>query len=126
MIIYLLLKRSLELPIRTRSILTSTKCPVAARSVVDILDAEGVDKAIVVGHDWGSAIASRIATGYASRVIALVMVCAPYFKPGSFDVEAMNEMTEQAFGSACFGYWEVFLHEPELFTQHVSYILNAH
>lgn len=54
------------------------------------------------------------------------MVCAPYFKPGPFDVEAMNEMTEQAFGNACFGYWEVFLHEPELFTQHVSYILNAH
>ena len=102
------------------------KCPVAARSMVDILDAEGVHKAIVVGHDWGSAIASRTAMGYSSRVLALVMVCAPYFKPGPFDVEAMNKMTEQAFGKACFGYWEVFLNEPELLTQHVSYLFDAH
>ncbi|KAK0099640.1 hypothetical protein ONS95_013464 [Cadophora gregata] len=95
-------------------------CPVASRSMIDILDAEGVEKAIIVGHDWGSSIASGTAVAYPSRVLALVMVCVPYFKPGPFDLKAINDMTEQAFGAACFGYWEVFLNEPELLTQHIE------
>ncbi|KAH7321916.1 Alpha/Beta hydrolase protein [Rhexocercosporidium sp. MPI-PUGE-AT-0058] len=94
--------------------------PVAAKSMMDILDEEGVDKAVVVGHDWGSAIATRIALLFTVRVQALVMVCVPYFTPGPFDYNALNDMTEQAFGAACFGYWDVFLNSPELLTEHAE------
>ena len=47
-------------------------------------------------------------------------MCVPYFKPGPFDYKALNDVTENAFGAACFGYWDVFLEESELLSEHVS------
>lgn len=55
------------------------------KSMIDILDKEGVDCAIVVGHDRGANIASRCGLLLPSRVLALVLVCIPYLKPGPLD-----------------------------------------
>ncbi|KAH7393596.1 Alpha/Beta hydrolase protein [Cadophora sp. MPI-SDFR-AT-0126] len=94
--------------------------PSSAKSMVEILDEEGVERAIVVGHDWGSPIASRMALLYPSRMQALVLVCIAYFKPAPSDYKAINDITEQAFGAASFGYWEVFLNSPELLSEHTE------
>ncbi|KAL2068367.1 hypothetical protein VTL71DRAFT_16465 [Oculimacula yallundae] len=94
--------------------------PIGAKSMIDILDNEGVNSVVVVGHDWGTSIATRMALLFTARVQALVLVCVPYFKPGAFDYVALNEITEQAFGAACFGYWDVLLNSPELLLDHID------
>ena len=45
-----------------------------ARGLVALLDALGVRRAAVVGHDWGAAVAWRIAIDHPSRVARLVAV----------------------------------------------------
>lgn len=93
---------------------------VMAQSMVDILSAEGVDNAVVIGHDWGSLIASRMAIYHQNRTLALILVAVPYWAPGPLDLEAVNDQTEQAFGFSIFGYWTTFMSEKDLLENHVS------
>ena len=78
--------------------------------LIEILDAEGVGNVISVGHDWGSAAASRLYHYYTSRVVGLVNLNAAYMTPGraSWDLEALNSATEKEFGYPFFSYWSVF------------------
>jgi soluble epoxide hydrolase/lipid-phosphate phosphatase len=48
-----------------------------------LLDHLGVRKAVVIGHDWGSFIASRFALWYPDRLLALVLLSLPYFPPST-------------------------------------------
>ena len=49
-----------------------------AADVIAMLDAVGAERAIVVGHDWGGAVAWTVAQLYPQRVTALVaMNCPP-------------------------------------------------
>ncbi|KAH6876793.1 Alpha/Beta hydrolase protein [Thelonectria olida] len=91
---------------------------VMAQSMVDILSAEGVDKAVVVGHDWGSLVASRMAIYHPTRTLVLILVAVPYWAPAPLDLEAVNDQTEQAFGFSIFGYWPVFMNEKGLLEEH--------
>lgn len=93
---------------------------VMAQSMVDILSAESVDKAVVVGHDWGSLIVSRMAIYHPTRTLALILVAVPYWAPAPLYLEAVNDQTEQAFGFSIFGYWAVFMNEKHLLEEHVS------
>jgi pimeloyl-ACP methyl ester carboxylesterase len=52
--------------------------PDLAADVVAMLDAVGAERAVVVGHDWGGAVAWTVAHLYPHRVSALVaMNCPP-------------------------------------------------
>ncbi|KAI0060514.1 alpha/beta-hydrolase [Artomyces pyxidatus] len=79
-----------------------------AKDVVDILDAEYVVKAIVVGHDWGSRVASRLVDFYPERVAALAFVAVGYLQP-DHGVE-YSKAAKQA-GYELFGYWSFFSSE---------------
>ncbi|KAJ6466711.1 alpha beta-hydrolase [Mycena vitilis] len=46
-----------------------------------LLTVLGVDRAVVVGHDWGSFTAGRFALWHPERVIALVLMSVPYTPP---------------------------------------------
>lgn len=74
---------------------------------VEILDAEGVDKAISVGHDWGSAMAQRLYNLHPSRVSGLIMVNVTYIPPQDkpFDLDAVNALTRAVFGVGIYEYW---------------------
>ena len=49
-----------------------------AADVIAMLDAVGAERAIVVGHDWGGAVAWTVAQLHPERVTALVaMNCPP-------------------------------------------------
>lgn len=50
----------------------------AAQSVIALLDAAGVDKAILMGHSLGSLIAMQAAAEHPKRVAQLVMVGTAY------------------------------------------------
>ncbi|WP_019987827.1 alpha/beta fold hydrolase [Rudanella lutea] len=49
-----------------------------AADVVGLIDAAGKEKAIVVGHDWGAAVAWWVAATYPERVDRLVTVNVPH------------------------------------------------
>ncbi|KAA1470810.1 alpha/beta-hydrolase [Dentipellis sp. KUC8613] len=113
-----------------------------AQDVVDILDAEGVQQAVVVGHDWGSRVASRIANLHPQRVRALAFLAVGYVPPNpTFDPVKLAAFVKAAYGREFFGYWGFFAqpgadkvieknidsflslffpHPPELWIDHVG------
>ncbi|KAI0731466.1 Alpha/Beta hydrolase protein [Fomitopsis betulina] len=83
-----------------------------AGDVVDILDAENVEKVIVVGHDWGSMLTSRLASYYPERCKAYTFVAIGYSPTSAdFDYEASLTATKQALGYETYGYWEFFFED---------------
>ena len=53
------------------------------RDMVAVLDAAGLDRAVVVGHSLGAYIAARLATSHPDRVARLVLVDGGLTIPGS-------------------------------------------
>ncbi len=49
-----------------------------ARDVVAVLDASGVDRAHVVGHDWGGAVAWHLGAHHPDRVASLTVLSTPH------------------------------------------------
>ncbi|CAI6100044.1 unnamed protein product [Clonostachys chloroleuca] len=91
-----------------------------ANNLVEILDAECASHAVVIGHDWGCQVASRMALYHTSRVQSLMLAAVPYYTPGSFNLKAINELTAQAVGYSVFGYWDTFLSETKLLKEHTE------
>jgi pimeloyl-ACP methyl ester carboxylesterase len=54
------------------------KIDILAADIVGLIDAAGVEKAIIVGHDWGAAVAWWLATQYPERVSKLVVMNVPH------------------------------------------------
>lgn len=52
-----------------------------ASDAVGLLDALGIEKAIVFGHSWGGNVAVGLAAHYPERVAALVMIDGGFFSP---------------------------------------------
>ncbi|KAI1631419.1 epoxide hydrolase-like protein [Biscogniauxia mediterranea] len=81
------------------------------RDLVEILDAEEVEKVVSVGHDWGSQVAQRLYNFHPGRVAGLVMLNVGYAPPSPerFDLAAFNAQTEATFGYPLFAYQEFFV-----------------
>jgi len=45
----------------------------------DVLDRLGIERAVVVGHSWGGALAARFALDYPERVAGLVLLAPPLY-----------------------------------------------
>ncbi|KZP34520.1 alpha/beta-hydrolase [Athelia psychrophila] len=79
------------------------------RDIVDILDAEGIEKVVSIGHDWGTLINSRLGNYFPERVTALAFFNLGYLPPFfTADFAALSEATKAAVGYECFGYWPFF------------------
>ncbi|TBU42304.1 alpha/beta-hydrolase [Dichomitus squalens] len=82
-----------------------------AQDLVDILDAEGLETVIGIGHDWGSGLLSRLANWYPDRFTAFAWIAVPYTpaatEPMDFDqfIVGFREKT----GSDTYGYWAFFI-----------------
>lgn len=46
--------------------------------VLGLIDAAGVEQALVVGHDWGAAVAWHLAARYPSRIRRMVIINVPH------------------------------------------------
>jgi pimeloyl-ACP methyl ester carboxylesterase len=67
--------------------------PLIVQDVTGILDSLGIDKAHVVGHDWGAAVAWLVASFAPERVDRLVAISVGF--PGAGgppDLEALEKM----------------------------------
>jgi len=62
-----------------------------------VLDALGVDRAIVVGHSWGGTLALTFALDFPGRVAGLVLV-APVTHPGLWPMKRLNALLAGPIG----------------------------
>ncbi|KAF7597389.1 hypothetical protein BBP40_006332 [Aspergillus hancockii] len=75
--------------------------------MIEIMDREGVSKAFVVGHDWGTTLASRLTTYYKDRFHAIVTLAVAYIQPGLiWDIDKINEAIKKLIGYEPYGYWK--------------------
>jgi soluble epoxide hydrolase/lipid-phosphate phosphatase len=79
-----------------------------AQDLVDILDHEGIQKVISVGHDWGSFIAQRLYLWHRERVAGLILLNVAYLPPTSFNLTEVNATLEKYTGLPRYAYWELF------------------
>ena len=76
--------------------------------MVGILDALGEDTATIVGHDWGSIVASHSALFYPQRFTSLVIMSVPYRGRGKVNpLEAMRAQVGDNF------FYIVYHNEPD-------------
>lgn len=81
------------------------------RDIVDILDAEGIDKVVSLGHDHGVGTATRFYNHHPDRTAAVItmnVAYRPINKEQPFDLDAVNAMGKKAFGYTPFDYWYLF------------------
>ncbi|KAI0635408.1 alpha/beta-hydrolase [Trametes polyzona] len=84
-----------------------------ARDVVDLLDAENLDKVIGLSHDWGSPLLSRLAVLFPERFIAYVWFAVAFLPPvaAPFSLEATMARFKGLLGYETYAYWQFFLRE---------------
>jgi len=79
------------------------------KDIVDILDAEGVKQAVVVGHDWGAGIVSRLPNFFPERFLAYAYLNVPWLHPDpDYDFEKFLAQSKALIGYEAFGYWIFF------------------
>jgi pimeloyl-ACP methyl ester carboxylesterase len=79
------------------------------QDVVDILDAEKLDRVVVLGHDWGASLAGAVYNIATARTAGLAQVCVAYQPPSTqlFDIHAVNARMEAIYGYPCFAYFNL-------------------
>jgi len=77
--------------------------------IVEIVDKEKAETVVVLSHDWGSGLCSRLANYRADRFAAFAFFALGYFPPmPDFDIDAMNAQSLEKHGYENFGYWNFF------------------
>ncbi|EEB92245.1 hypothetical protein MPER_09275 [Moniliophthora perniciosa FA553] len=101
-----------------------------ASDLKDILDAEGVQRTVVIGHDWGTLATARLVAYYPESVQAMGLLTVGYLAPPppgtKIDMAACNDAAKKAFGYEVLGYWKFFpaLDAPEVIMAHLDTFLN--
>lgn len=99
------------------------------KDIMEIADAEGAQNVVSIGHDWGSAAASRLYNHYPERVVGLANLNVSYTPPTGdhFDLDKYNAMIKEKTGTALFAYWEVFASEdgPKLLIDNLERTFRA-
>ena len=62
-----------------------------AADAIDLLDALGLERVSVVGHDWGARVAYTLAAVAPERVTAIVALALPYQPRGVFTIPAFEQ-----------------------------------
>jgi soluble epoxide hydrolase/lipid-phosphate phosphatase len=97
----------------------------------EIIDAEGIDRVIVIGHDWGSFLAQRFYLFHPAHVAGIILLNVAYNPPipngPPFDLNAMLERAEKNIGRALFAYWQLFTAPdgPKILQGHLNSLWTA-
>lgn len=79
--------------------------------MIDLVDTLGIDRAIWVGHDWGSPIVWSIGSHHPERCHGLISLCVPYIPQGWARpnlIPLVDRVTYPAdiYPSGQWGYWD--------------------
>ncbi|KAM0324598.1 hypothetical protein ACHAQA_007986 [Verticillium albo-atrum] len=97
-----------------------------AEDIMEVMSHAGVadhEKFVVVGHDWGSQLASRIMLHYPTRLLACVSITGTYIPPLP-DKITLDQFVQQ---HPNFAYWKFFTDDatPSLMREKLSVFWNA-
>jgi pimeloyl-ACP methyl ester carboxylesterase len=78
------------------------------QDMLDLLDALGQDKAVWVGHDWGSPVVWSLASHHPDRCHAVANLCVPYFATGFTPATLLPWVDRTVYSEAEFpaGQWD--------------------
>jgi len=98
------------------------------RQLVGILDAEGVDKVIGLGHDFGAPLIARFSQFYPDRVTGIILGGASYNPPSPqpLNVDAVLAAIAPILGYENIGYFKFFAadHAPKALEDHLDSFLS--
>jgi pimeloyl-ACP methyl ester carboxylesterase len=85
--------------------------------MLEMLDALGRDKAVWIGHDWGSPVVWSLASHYPERCHALANLCVPYIARGFTPANLLPLVDRRVYPEAEFpsGQWDYQLFYLESF-----------
>ena len=85
--------------------------------MLELLDALGRDKAVWVGHDWGSPVVWSIASHHPERCLGVANLCVPYIARGFAPVNFIPLVDRSVYPEDVFpaGQWEYMLFYEEHF-----------
>ncbi|KAJ7026783.1 Alpha/Beta hydrolase protein [Mycena alexandri] len=92
-----------------------------AQDIVDILDAEGLDQVIAIGHNWGSGAVSRLINYYPQRVSACAFLTVGYFPP---TINKADLITRSRGAVEVFGY-DLFAYMPAVIEKHIDSFISV-
>lgn len=80
------------------------------QDVLEILDTEGVDKVVPIGHDFGCWFTGKFQVNAPDRCLAAVHIGIAYMPPMPVmpDLETLNALTEQQVGYPRYSYFHLF------------------
>ena len=90
--------------------------------MIELLAALGRDKAVWVGHDWGSPVVWSLGSHHPDRCLGLVNLCVPYLPGGVAPAKTIPLVDRAVYPEAEFpaGQWEYQLFYEENFAKAVS------
>ena len=87
--------------------------------MIELLDALGREKAVWVGHDWGSPVVWSLASHHEDRCFGVANLCVPYIARGFAPVNVLPLVDRTLYAEAEFpaGQWEYMLFYEENFAR---------
>src|SRR4030095_6215089 len=87
------------------------------QDMLELLDALGRDKAVWVGHDWGSPVVWSLASHHPERCHAVANLCVPYLASGFTPANLVPLVNRRVYPEAEFpvGQWDYQLFYLETF-----------
>ena len=94
----------------------------SAADMLELLAALGRDKAIWVGHDWGSPVVWSLASHHPDRCLGVVNLCVPHLPGGFAPANIIKLVDRVVYPEAVFpaGQWEYQLFYEEHFDRAVA------
>ena len=92
------------------------------RDMIDLIDSLGREKALWVGHDWGSPVAWNIASHHPERVHAVASLCVPYYTIDRGLEHTIGLVDRELYPESEFPYgqWDYMRHYEENFAQAIA------
>lgn len=94
----------------------------AVLDMLELLDHLGSDKAVWVGHDWGSPVVWSLAQHHSKRCHGVASLCAPYL-PDGFALSSLLPHVDRSIypkDTLPLGQWAYFRHHAEAFDAGVA------
>jgi pimeloyl-ACP methyl ester carboxylesterase len=87
------------------------------RDMLELLDGLGREKAVWVGHDWGSPVVWSLASHHPERCHGVANLCVPYIKAGFAPANLMALVDRRVYPEAQYpaGQWDYMLFYEESF-----------
>ena len=89
----------------------------SAHDMIELLDSLGAEKAVWVGHDWGSPVVWSLGSHHPDRCLGIVNLCVPYLPGGFAPAMTIPLVDRSVYPEAEFpaGQWEYQLFYEESF-----------